>query len=393
MVRELRLTSRGDRRRREGALRLDRRDVADDELENGAVVDLLAPDGSYRGRGFYSRGTGRSVVVVSESKTAVDEAFFRRRIRHAHRRRRRVLDGLRSYRVVHGTADLLPGLVVDRYGPVLVVQYRHPAIDRRGPTIRDVLMDLFDPRSIYARNDLDLRGSLGLERSRGLVCGEKLPDRVTVREEPYRLIADLRGGQKTGFYLDQARNRARFSSYVSGGDVGLDCFSYSGAWGMAALHGGAEHVLFVDQSRQALRLVEENAELNDWDDRVECVRADVLDFLSERASGEDHPDFVVLDPPSFAGSRDELQEAKRGYGKINREAMQLLKPGGTLATSSCTAPLEPEAFRRVLEKSAHDAHALFRVDEQRFQAPDHPWVTRAPRTRYLTCFLGEVRLP
>ncbi len=216
---------------------------------------------------------------------------------------------------------------------------------------------------------------------------------MTVQEEPYRLIADLRGGQKTGFYLDQARNRARFSHYVSEGDVGLDCFSYSGAWGMAALHGGADHVVLVDQSREALRLVRENAELNGWEDRVECVRADVLDFLTERAAGEDHPDFVVLDPPSFARSEDELSEARRGYGKINREAMQLLKPRGTLATSSCTAPLDPEAFRRVLEKSAHDAHALFRVDEQRFQAPDHPWVTRVPRTRYLTCFLGEVRLP
>lgn len=389
MVRELRLTPRGDRRRREGRLRLGRGDVRDDG-EDGEVVDLLAPDGSFRGRGFYSR---RSVAVVSESKTTVDDDFFRRRIRRASRRRRRVLDDPRSYRVVHGTADLIPGLVVDRYGSVLVVQHRHPAIDRRKETILDVLVELFAPRSVYARNDLDLRSSLGLERSRGLMAGEELPDRVTVQEDPYRLVADLRGGQKTGFYLDQVSNRARFTRYVSDDEVGLDCFSYSGGWGMAALQGGAGHVTFVDQSREALRLVRENAELNGWDDRIECVRANVLDFLSERVAEGDDPDFLVLDPPAFARSEDQLEEARRGYGKINREAMQLLKPGGTLATSSCTAPLTPEAFRRVLDKCAHDVHALFRVDEQRFQSPDHPWLVRVPRTRYLTCFLGEVRLP
>lgn len=393
MVVELELTERGDRRRRSGALWLDREDVESDsgDVSNGSVVDLLTGEGHFRGRGFFSSEGPIAVRVVSGSKVAIDGTFFRKRIRRAVEYRARRLPDRKSYRVVHGDGDYLPGLVVDRFGEYLVVQFRHPTVEEHRSTIGDVLEDELDPRSIYCRNDFAARTRLGLEKSSGLLRGEAVPDTVTVQEAPCRLVADLKTGQKTGFYLDQAFNRRAFARYLSGGE-GLDCFSYSGAWGLEALGGGADRVTFVDSSPDALDLVRENLKLNDWTDRAAVVEADGFDYLNEASDRESPFDFIALDPPAFARRESQKDRALGGYKEINLRAMQILKGGGLLATSSCSTPVNRRDLLGVVRSSSDDAHVSCRILEDRNQGPDHPWLPKLEKTQYLHSMICEISL-
>lgn len=395
MAVEIGLTESGDRRRRSGDLWLNREDVRDGEstIENGSVVDLVTDSGHFRGRGFYNERTSVAVRVVSNSKTAVNADFFRSRIQSARRDRSRRCEDRMSYRVVHGDGDYLPGLVVDRYGDYLVVQFRHPTIEGFKSTLVDVLEDEFSPRSIYCRNDFDGRQKLGLESYSGLLAGEPVPDTVTIRTDPFELVADLKQGQKTGFYLDQCENRRAFACYLSGEDGldGLDCFSYTGAWGLETLAGGAESVTFVDTSEDALDLVRENLRLNGWSDRAEVVEADGFDYLNDR-SGEVTFDFIALDPPAFAHSPSRKQRALDGYKEINLRSMTLLKEGGLLATSTCSSPVTRRDFLDVLVDSADDAHVSCRILEERRQGPDHPWLPKVPSTLYLQSIICEISL-
>jgi 23S rRNA (cytosine1962-C5)-methyltransferase len=391
VVSELKLTDRGDSRRRSGHLRLGPRDLAPESStgRNGDVVDLLTEDGDFRGRGFFSREQP-SVRVISESKVDVDLDYYRDRIGSALERRRRILDGVLSYRLVHSDADFLPGLVVDRYGDYLVVQERHPTVEDHRDKILKVLEELLSPRSIYARNDLAVRSQHGLDRHRGLLRGEPIPDRVRVRREPFEVLADLKNGQKTGYFLDQRENRQAFERYVRG--ERLDCFSYTGGWGLHALQGGADRVTFVDQSEDALSLLRENLRRNGWMDRAEIIEDDGFDVLNRMARDNRSYDFIALDPPSFARSSSQLDEARRGYKEVNLRSMRMVKDEGILATSSCSAPVSRETFVEIVRESASDAHTACRVLEERGQPPDHPWLTDVSATRYLKCLICEISL-
>lgn len=392
MVGKLILTEKGDSRRRSGRLWLNRGDVKDSSsaVENGAVVDLVTEDGEFRGRGFYASETRTAFRLISESKVDVDVEFYRERLERAFTRRRTVLGGVRSYRLVHSDADFLPGLVVDRYGDVLVTQLRHPTVENHQRTIVDALEQVVEPKSIYARNDVSVRERYGLDRYKGLLRGEPIPETVTVQRQPFRILADLKSGQKTGYYLDQRENRRAFERFVDG--VGMDCFSYTGGWGLHALHAGAEHVTFVDQSAEALSLLREILRRNDWLARAELIEDDAFDVLNRRRRENQTFDFIALDPPAFARSRSQLDQAKRGYKEANLRAMRMLKDRGILATSSCSAPVSRDDFVTLVRESASDAHTACRVLEERNQPPDHPWLTDLPSSLYLKCLLCEISL-
>lgn len=393
MASELLLTETGDSKRRSGKLLLESDDVrpANDSCENGAVVDLLTSDGDFRGRGFYSRNGSPAVRVISESKVSVDRNFFHSRLQRAARRRQELFQGETSYRLIHADADYLPGLVVDRYGERVVVQFRHPTIERHQDILVDSLNDILDIKSIYARNDFKAREYHGLDRYKGLLSGEPVPDRVRVQTSPFELIADLKSGQKTGHYLDQRENQRAFERFVNLGR-GMDCFCYSGGWGLHALHAGAENVTFVDQSEHALELLGENLRRNDWMDRANIVQDNVFDLLNDYNQADERFDFIALDPPAFASTRSQLDEARRAYTEANLRAMRMVKDDGILATSSCSAPVERETFLEFVRKSARDAHTACRVLEERNQPPDHPWLPEIPSTRYLTCLICEISL-
>lgn len=389
---DLVLTDSGNNRRKDGANVLYRGDVdPGSELSGGEVVDLLDRDGNFRGRGFYSDAGRVSVHVLSERKIEVDEAFFSQRIEAALDRRHNWMSPRRRFRIVNSEGDFLPGLIVDRFGELLSIQLRSQAMDRRVETIVGVLEELVEPDTIYHRADLNIRDSLGLSTESERLIGASIPDLVEIQSEPYTVVADIKKGQKTGAYLDQAANRRRLAELDDPGRS-LDCFCYAGEWGLALLQAGASHVSFVDRSNRALELVEENVRRNGWSDRVELVESDGFDYLEESLQSDSRFDSIVLDPPAFVKSGDKLFEGKAGYKGINFRAMRLLKPEGILATSSCSHPVDMETFTEIIRESAHDAHVDCQIMERRFQSPDHPWIVNDPRSRYLTCVFAQISL-
>ncbi len=389
-VYQLDVTARGERKLNRGDWWLDRNDVDDEEeLEPGCVVDLFDRSGNYRARGLYSSSGPVAVRRISRSKVTVDESFFRRRIGRALRRRGSVARNRTSFRAVHGQGDLLPGLIVDVYDRDWgVVQLRNQAMDRRRDFIVSAVNQALEPRGILARNDVAGRQNEDLELEVTRLDGEPVPERVHVRREPYETVVNLRTGQKTGCYLDQVPNRKRFREFGPRGTV-LDLFCYAGEWGLSALAGGAERVVFVDQSEQALALVKENLERNAWTDRGDLRHEDGFDYLHETEEEFDH---AAIDPPAFAKESDQLDGAVKGYRDLNFRAMRQLKDGGLLATSSCSSPVDEERFLDILRQAREDADVNLRIMNVGGQGVDHPWLVNFPAGRYLTSVLGWVSL-
>lgn len=389
---ELVLTDSGNDKRKNGSNVLYQGDVeSGSRLNGGAVVDLVDQEGNFRGRGFFS-GTGSVAVhVLSNRKIDVDETFFERRITTALESRQNWMASKQSYRLINSEGDFLPGLVVDRFGDLLSIQLRSKAMDRRADTIVGVLEKLIGPDAIYHRADLNIRDRLGLSTDSERLMGSSIPDLVEIQRKPYSVVADIKNGQKTGAYLDQALNRQQLEQWNDPGRS-LDCFCYAGEWGLALLHAGASHVTFVDRSARALELVEENVRRNGWSDRAERVESDGFDYLEESLQADSRFDSIVLDPPAFVKSNDNFSRGRAGYKGINFRAMRLLKPEGKLATSSCSHPVDMDTFTDIIRESAHDAHVDCQVMERRYQSPDHPWLVNDPRSRYLTCVFAQISL-
>ncbi|MGM0380857.1 MAG: class I SAM-dependent rRNA methyltransferase [bacterium] len=386
------LNESGICKRQQMKQRLFRSDIknADGSPPDGAVVDLISESGDFYGRGFYSSESPIAVRMISRGKQQVDKKFFAARLQTALERRKNIFTDRSSMRVVNSAGDFLPGLIVDKFSDFLVTQFRNKAIASYGEIILDWLEEEFNPAGIYGRNDLAARGLEGLQKYSKTLRGRKPPSRVEVQREPYLVLTDIIQGQKTGYYLDQEFNRRRISKY-SKNKTCLDCFSYAGGWGLSCLHGGAEKVVFVDNSERALDLVRENIRHNGWQNRAEVVCSDGFDYLNHT---DRKFDLIVLDPPSFAHSDEKLEAARRGYKEINLRAMNILKSsGGVLATSSCTSPVDEEIFTEILTASAHDAHVTLSIREQHTQPVDHPWLINLPSSHYLNCIFGEVHLP
>ena len=368
--------------------------------ENGAVVDVLSSRGRYLGSGLLSEASKIRVRLLGRNANdRYDEAFWRRRIEYAWAYRKAIYpaEDLQCCRVVFGEADGLPGLTVDRFGPILSVQILSYGMDRRKELLARLLAETLAAdgeviEGVFLRNDAVLREKEGLSEGKGwlevpgLVHPEKAETIIT--ENGVRYHVDVENGQKTGFFLDQKLNRRRVAQLAKGRRV-LDCFTHTGSFALNAAFGGAGHVTAVDVSEAAVEMARANAVLNGLEGRMDFVCADVFDLLPGLEGKCDY-DFIILDPPAFTKSRKTAANAMRGYKEINYRAMKLLPRGGILATASCSHFATPVMFEAMLADAARDAGRQLRQIEARQQAPDHPILWNVEETNYLKFYLFQV---
>ncbi|MFO0981632.1 MAG: class I SAM-dependent rRNA methyltransferase [Planctomycetota bacterium] len=356
-----------------------RDDVESEQADNGAIVDVRDPAGRHLGRGFYSAVSKITVRMVTRGEDAIDAAFLARRLDQAIAARAALAVESEAYRVVHAEADRLPALVIDRYGEVLVMQATAPAQEPLLPVWLDVLRERFRPRAIVVRHDLPVRRLEGLPLE-VRIEGQAVDAPLVVEERGLKWLVDPVHGQKTGLYLDQRANHARARQLCRGKRV-LDVFSYQGGFGLSMAQ-AAEHVTMVDASAEALEVAAKNAALNGIAN-VTLVKAKAFDDLRRRAEQGERYDVVVLDPPAFAKSRADVEQAMRGYLDINLRALRLLAPGGWLVTCTCSYNLGPDEFRHIVRRAAADAGADVWLIEQGMQAGDHPVLMTFPESWYL----------
>ncbi|WP_395841017.1 class I SAM-dependent rRNA methyltransferase [Archangium violaceum] len=357
----------------------------DPALQGGEVVRVTDARGWFLGKAFYSKQSKISLRWLSYEDVAVDTDFFRQRLALADAMRRRALPGETTYRVVHGEADLLPGLVVDRYGDCLSVQFLIPGTEQRKQLLVDLLVELYKPRAIINRSDVGVRALEGLPQEKGVLYGTQ-PGPVAYDEGLVRVRADLLEGQKTGAFLDQRENHIMASQYAFG--EALDCFSYVGGFALQ-LATRAQKVTAVEISDQAAAQLRENAASNKLTN-VDVVVANAFDFLRDSVDEGRRFDTIVLDPPSFAKNKDAIEGALRGYKEINLRAIQLLRPGGYLISASCTYHIDEQAFEDMLASAAADAKRRVQIIEKRGAGKDHPVLLNLRETRYLKCFVLRV---
>ncbi|MBA2441078.1 MAG: class I SAM-dependent rRNA methyltransferase [Rubrobacter sp.] len=374
---------RGAARLRSGHPWVYRSDVAEASGEAGDVVRVADRAGRSLGQAFYNPRSEISLRLVTRGEEPVDRAFVRSRIEEALAYRDSLSIDADAYRLLHAEADGLPGLVVDRYGPYLVLQVGSAAVERRLDWVLEALGELAGPEGVLLRGDVASRKREGLDTGVRVLAGE-VPESVVVREGPVRYRADLFGGQKTGAFLDQRENRAAAGGYASGRV--LDVFSHTGGFALHAALGvpGGTSVEAVDSSGPALEAARANAALNGLEN-VTCTRANAFDLLRERSDAGERYGLVVLDPPAFARTRRDLPAARRAYKEINLRAMKLLEPGGVLFTCSCSYHFSRELMEETLREAASDAGRRARVLEWRGQSLDHPEILTVPETRYLKC--------
>lgn len=340
--------------------------------------------------GAYSPQSNIRVRVWSwNTDEAIDRSFFYRRLQQAIQFR----DAWRSnlghrvetdaYRLVHAESDGLPGLIVDRYGDTLVLQCLSAGAERWREVIVDVLMELTGAERIYERSDVDVRGLEGLPARNGLLAGEEPPQYLQIRENNLSYNVDIRRGHKTGFYLDQSENRYRVAQWAKDREV-LDCFCYTGGFTLSALTCGAKSVMALDSSSEALDLAKENCRLNQISpERVEWIAGDVFQTLRNLRDRDRKFDLIILDPPKFAPTAAQAGSASRGYKDINLLAFKLLRPGGVLATFSCSGGISEELFQQIVFGAALDAGVEARIVERLHQGVDHPVSVHFPEGAYL----------
>jgi 23S rRNA (cytosine1962-C5)-methyltransferase len=380
------IRKRGADRIRRGHLWVYRSDVLDhNDAPPGSIVAVRDERGGVLGKAFFSSKSQISVRLLARHDVAINEPFFQRRLAAAdHLRERLEVDPLLSRRV-YSEGDLLPGLIVDRYGDRLVVQSLIQATDALQSLVAKLLDERYQPRSILFRNDSKVRELEGLELKQDVI-GEPLPDPIVVNEDGKEIGISLTAGQKTGSYLDQRDNHRAAHRYARGD--ALDAFSYAGGFAVQIAE-RCEHVEAVDLSPAAVESARSNAERNGLTN-VECIEANAFDFLRERHREGRRYDTIILDPPAFAKNKESLEGALRGYKEINYRAMRLLRPGGILITCSCSHHVSEGLFAEMLAEAANDAGRWMRVLERRIQAADHPVLLTVPETLYLKCFILEV---
>ena len=373
------------------------REPDESECENGALVDVVSEKGKYLGTGFLSRLSKLRVRIVSRNANdRFDESFWRRRVRYAWDYRKAVMDGQTGCcRLIFGEADFLPGIVIDKFSDVLVVESLALGIDRFKPVILDKLKkvlaeDGISIRGVYERSDAKVRLQEGMERVKGFI-GEPFDTKVEIVENGVRYMVDVQDGQKTGFFLDQKYNRLAIQRLCKGKKV-LDCFTHTGSFALNAGISGAASVLGVDASELGVAQARENAELNGLSDRVTFQCADVFDLLPELEQKGEKFDVVILDPPAFTKSRSSIKNAVKGYREINLRGMKLVKDGGYLATCSCSHFMDPELFTKTIREAAANVHKRLRQVEYRTQAADHPilWTGGEQASYYLKFYIFQV---
>lgn len=368
-------------------------DTISGDFENGDLVTVEDFDGYPLGHGFINTSSKLTVRMLSRKKdTVVNEDFIEQRVRTAWEYRKATTD-ISSCRVIFGEADFLPGIVIDKFEDVLVVESLALGIDRLKPVILDKLKkvlaeDGISIRGVYERSDAKVRLQEGMERFKGFI-GEPFDTKVEICENGVHYIVDVEDGQKTGFFLDQKYNRLAIQKLCKGAKV-LDCFTHTGSFALNAGIAGAQSVLGVDASETAVLQARRNASLNGLDGTVKFLCEDVFELLPELEEKGEKFDVVVLDPPAFTKSRSSVKNAIKGYREINLRAMRLVKDGGFLATCSCSHFMTYELFTQTIGQAAKNVHKRLRQVEYRTQAPDHPILWSADESYYLKFYIFQV---
>ena len=363
-------------------------------FEDGDIVLVHDFDGYPLGRGFINRNSKLTVRMMTRNRdTEINEEFIRMRVKNAWEYRKKVMDDISSCRVIFGEADFLPGIVVDKFADVLVVESLALGIDRFKVMIADILKELMEKdgihiRGVYERSDAKVREQEGMERYKGFI-GAPFDTKVEIVENGVRYYVDVKDGQKTGFFLDQKYNRRAVAKLCKGARV-LDCFTHTGSFALNAGIAGAEHVIGVDASELGVAQARENAALNGLEDRVEFICEDVFDLLPRLEKQGEKYDVVILDPPAFTKSRSSIKKAVKGYREINLRGMKLVKDGGYLATCSCSHFMDQELFTKTIGQAAQNVHKRLRQVEFRTQAPDHPILWGAGDSYYLKFYIFQV---
>ncbi len=351
------------------------------KYEPGSLVEVYDMHEAFIGIGYINPNSLIAVRLLTREKRSIDRAFIRQRINDAVALRKRLIGERDAFRVVYSEGDYLPGLIADRYGNCLVLQFLTYGMEALKATIVELFDEIMNPEIIVLRNESRVRDLEGLPRHKEILKGS-LATLPVIREDGILFEIDPYEGQKTGFFLDQRENRVALKQYIRTGK-GLDLFSYIGAWSMHLASAGAE-ITCVDSSDRAIGQARRNAELNGLNSRVDFVVDDVFSFLEkELRKGEKRYDFIVLDPPAFVKSAARLKEAAKAYREINEMSMRLIKHGGILASSSCSYHMGRELFVDTLNAAAKNAHRSLRLIELRSQAPDHPVLLSMPETEYL----------
>jgi 23S rRNA (cytosine1962-C5)-methyltransferase len=351
----------------------------------GALADILTSEGRFCGRGYVNPRSKIRVRLLTTRDEPINDQFWAKRVASAVALRRRVVSDTNAYRLVHGEADLLPGLVVDRYGDLLVMQTLAAGTDVRSELLAEVLTQQTNTTAVYLRNDVRSRALEGLPLTKGFLRGSG-DTRREIAEGPARFIVDFATGQKTGWFCDQRENRQAVASLASGADV-LDAFCHTGAFGVHAALRGASSVLGLDESGPAIALAREHAALNGVEGRCTYREANAFEELRKLERKGRRFDLVILDPPGFAKSRQTVAHALAGYKEINLRALELLRPEGVLATCSCSQTVSHDHLWGAVLAAARDARRHLRLLESRGQARDHPVLAAMPETRYLKCFI------
>jgi len=354
----------------------------------GDLVDVLTADEQFYGRGLYNPSSKIRVRLLTFENEPIEETFWRGRIQQAIRLRQRVVEQSNAYRLIYAEGDRLPGLIVDRYDQLLVMQCLSFGMDSRKELLADLLMKELNLTSVYLRNDAKSRQLEGLPLERGFLRGSG-PTQVEIHEGPAPFLVDVERGQKTGWFCDQRENRLAAAKLAAGAEV-LEVFCHTGAFGIHAALAGAISVEGLDVSQDTLALARMHATMNKVEDRCTYRHADAFEEMRKLVKAGRRYDLVILDPPAFARSKQALAGALTGYKDVNLLGLKLLKPEGFLVTSSCSHPVSETDLWKSIRLAARDAKRDIRLIEQRGQSADHPILAGMPETRYLKCFIVQV---
>lgn len=380
------VNKRGANRIRNGHLWVYRSDVAEPQgVAGGSVVAVLDPHANFIGQALFSDRSEITLRLLTQSEAPIDREWWRRRIREAAARRRRIVSHANAYRLVYSEGDLLSSLIIDVYDDVFVLQTLSQGTDAIKQLLVELLTEEFAPRAIVERNDMRVRQLEGLEMIAGPLYGN-CPDELEIVQHGVRYLVSPLSGQKTGSFLDQRENRLAARA-IAHGRV-LDCFTFNGAFALNVAPVCAS-VLGIDISAEAIAAARRNAALNGTSN-VEFQEANVFDALRELESNGERFDTIVLDPPAFAKNRASVKSAARGYKEINLRAIKLLNQGGALITCTCSYHMSEEMFLNIIADAANDARRRLQLVEKRIQASDHPVLLGVPETYYLKCIIATV---
>jgi len=349
---------------------------------NGDIIAVVDNRGKFIGTGYINDNSKIIIRLLSFKDEPINQSFFRKRIEDALKHRLSLGWSIKdSFRVVFSEGDLLPGLIVDKYDDALSIQILTLGMEKWKGAVVEIVEDIFKPKTIVERSDVEIRKKEGLQPRKGFLYGDE-NSKVVITLDGLKFEIDLLEGHKTGFYLDQQENRKIIEPYVKDKRV-LDCFAYTGAFAVYSAKYGAKEVVALEDSGKIFEMLSRNIQLNGFENIIKPEKGDAFDWLRERYKKGERFDCVMLDPPSFVKGKEAMAGAWRGYKDINLLGLQLLNDNGYLITSSCSQNISPALFLNILNNAATDANCMLRLVENRFQSKDHPILLGMPETCYL----------